>query len=154
MGNTALIEGVQVKILKVIPDNRGHLMEILRADDKIFERFGQAYVTTAKPGVIKAWHYHRLQVDHWVCLFGKVRVGLFDARASSPTQGLTNEFLMTPEEPTLLKIPVGVYHGFKGADSRGQSMILNIPTVVYNYASPDEYRADPFDPQIPFDWRK
>lgn len=153
-GNATLIEGVQVKPLKVIPDERGRLMEILRCDDKIFERFGQVYVTTAKFGVVKAWHYHKLQADHWVCLVGKARVGLYDARVSSPTQGLTNEFVMSPEEPYLLKIPVGVYHGFKGVDPRGESMIMNVPTVPYNYTSPDEYRADSFDPTIPFDWSK
>ena len=148
-----LIDGVQVKSLKVIPDERGRLMEILRMDDPIFERFGQVYVTTAKPGVVKAWHYHKLQADHWVCLAGKSRVALYDARPGSPTAGLVNEFLMTPEDPFLIKIPVMVYHGFKGMDPSGDSMIMNIPTIPYNYATPDEYRADPYDPKIPFDWK-
>lgn len=148
-----LIHGVRVKPLAVIPDDRGRLMEILRADDLIFERFGQVYVTTARPGVVKAWHYHKLQADHWVCLSGQVRVGLFDARPDSPTHGLTNDFLMTPEEPFLIKIPVLVYHGFKGMDPQKESMIMNVPTLPYNHESPDEYRWDPYDPQIPFDWR-
>lgn len=149
----ALIHGVQVKPLKVIPDDRGRLMEILRSDDPLFERFGQVYVTTAKPEIVKAWHYHKLQADHWVCLFGKARVGLYDPRADSPTRGQVNEFIMTPEEPFLLKIPVLVYHGFKGMDPSRESMVMNIPTVAYNDATPDEYRVDPFDPSIPFDWR-
>ncbi|MBI3615654.1 MAG: dTDP-4-dehydrorhamnose 3,5-epimerase family protein [Candidatus Omnitrophica bacterium] len=149
-----LIDGVQIKPLKVIPDERGRLMEILRADEPIFERFGQVYVTTAKPGVVKAWHYHKLQADHWVCLVGKAWVGLYDPRPGSATHGLTNEFLMTPEEPVLIKIPVLVYHGFKGTDPDQQTMIMNLPTIPYNYQMPDEYRADPYDPNIPFDWRK
>ena len=41
-----MIEGVQVKKLRVIPDERGRLMEILRADDDIFLGFGQVYLTT------------------------------------------------------------------------------------------------------------
>ncbi|MBI3317896.1 MAG: dTDP-4-dehydrorhamnose 3,5-epimerase family protein [Candidatus Omnitrophica bacterium] len=154
MGGQRLIEGVKVKPLQVIPDDRGRLMEILRSDDSLFERFGQVYVTTANPGVVKAWHFHKLQADHWVCLIGRARVGLYDPRAGSPTRGLVNEFLMTPEEPFLLKIPVGVYHGFKGVDPARESMIMNIPTVPYNRGHPDEYRADPYDPEIPFDWRK
>ena len=149
-----LIEGVQMKPLKVIPDDRGRLMEILRADDALFERFGQVYVTTAKPGVVKAWHYHKLQADHWVCLIGKARVGLYDPRPDSATRGLINEFIMTPEEPFLLKIPIFVYHGFKGMAVDRETMIMNVPTVPYNYQTPDEYRADPYDPAIPFDWRK
>ncbi|MBI3333839.1 MAG: hypothetical protein HYZ93_07105 [Candidatus Omnitrophica bacterium] len=49
---------------------------------------------------------------------------------------------------------MGVFHGFKGAAVDRESMIMNIPTAPYNYATPDEYRADPFDPAIPFDWRR
>ncbi len=148
-----LIEGVRIKPLKVIPDDRGRLMEILRMDDPIFERFGQVYITTALPGVVKAWHYHKLQLDHWVCLVGRARVGLYDPREGSPTQGWVNEFLMTPEDPFLIKIPTWVYHGFKGSDPDRETMIMNIPTLPYHYTSPDEYRADPYDPKIPFDWR-
>jgi len=148
-----LISGVQVKLLKVIPDERGRLMEVLRADDALFERFGQVYVTTAKPGVVKAWHFHKLQDDHFACLAGQARVGLYDARADSPTQGQVNTFLMSPEDPFLVKIPMGVYHGFKGVAPDVDTMILNVPTQTYNYKTPDEYRADPNDPNIPFDWK-
>ena len=149
-----LVAGVQIKPLKILPDERGRLMEILRADDPLYERFGQVYVTTAKPGVIKAWHYHKLQADHWVCLSGRALVGLWDDRSGSLTRGRTNEFWMTPEQPFLIKIPVGVYHGFKGSAPDRETMILNIPTVPYNYQAPDEYRHDPFDPAIPFDWKR
>ncbi|MCX7972949.1 MAG: dTDP-4-dehydrorhamnose 3,5-epimerase, partial [Candidatus Aminicenantes bacterium] len=40
-----MIEGVKIKKLRVIPDERGRLMEILRADEEIFVRFGQVYMT-------------------------------------------------------------------------------------------------------------
>ncbi|MCK4614325.1 MAG: dTDP-4-dehydrorhamnose 3,5-epimerase family protein, partial [Thermoplasmata archaeon] len=63
-----LIEGVKLKKLRVIPDERGWLMEILRQDDEIFERFGQVYLTTAYPGVVKGWHYHRIQTDNFTCI--------------------------------------------------------------------------------------
>ena len=52
-----LIQGVQVKQLSWIPDERGKLMEMLRCDDPMFEKFGQVYVTTCYPGVVKAWHF-------------------------------------------------------------------------------------------------
>ena len=58
------IEGVKVKALRVVPDERGRLMEILRCDDPLFEKFGQVYVTTVYPGVVKAWHYHKIQTDN------------------------------------------------------------------------------------------
>ena len=54
-----MIEGVATKPLRVFPDERGRLMEILRDDDELFDRFGQVYMTTVYPGVVKAWHFHK-----------------------------------------------------------------------------------------------
>jgi dTDP-4-dehydrorhamnose 3,5-epimerase len=148
-----MINGSKIKKLKVMPDERGRLMEILRKDDEIFDKFGQVYVTTVKPGVVKAWHYHKKQDDHFVCLMGKVRVALFDARKKSPTYGEVNDYIMSMDDPFVVKIPKGVYHGFKGiADI--ESMVLNVPTRVYDYKEPDEFRLDAFENDIKYDWRK
>ncbi len=61
-----LIQGVTVKPLKVIADERGYLMEMMRVDDPFFQKFGQTYVSVAYPGVVKGWHYHKKQTDHFV----------------------------------------------------------------------------------------
>ena len=58
-----MIDGVITKKLRVIPDQRGRLMEILRCDDPLFQKFGQVYMTTTYPGVVKAWHAHKIQTD-------------------------------------------------------------------------------------------
>ncbi len=79
-----MIEGVRTKDLKVIPDERGFLMEMLRSDDEIFERFGQVYITCCNPNVVKGWHYHKKQIDHFVCLSGMAHVVLDDSRQDSP----------------------------------------------------------------------
>ena len=60
------IEGVKVKKLRAIPDERGRLMEILRCDDELFTRFGQVYMTTAYPGVVKGWHYQSIRLIIWL----------------------------------------------------------------------------------------
>lgn len=146
-----LISGVAVKKLKVIRDNRGRLMEILRCDDSIFKRFGQCYITSAYPGVIKAWHYHKLQDDHFTCVKGKIRLVLYDARKKSATFGLFNEFVLSLDSPLLVKIPRGVYHGFK-AESSEEAMVVNIPTKAYNPLHPDELRIPYDDPKINYDW--
>ena len=148
-----MIDGVKIKKLKIILDDRGKLMEIMRCDDEVFERFGQAYFTTALPGVVKAWHYHKKQDDHFVCVAGKIRLGLYDVREGSKTKGEVNEFTLSLEDPFLVKIPKGVYRAFKSV-SGAESMIINIPTMAYNPKEPDEYRIDAFDNDIPYDWRK
>ncbi|MCK4417756.1 MAG: dTDP-4-dehydrorhamnose 3,5-epimerase family protein [Candidatus Latescibacteria bacterium] len=146
-----MIEGVKVKKLKVIPDERGRLMEILRSDDEIFQKFGQVYMTTTYPGVIKAWHYHKVQTDNIVVLKGMLKLALYDPREGSSTQGKVDEFFIGEHNPLLIQIPPQVYHGWK-CISQQEAIVVNCPTERYNYKEPDEYRL-PFDTdQIPYDW--
>jgi len=147
-----VIKGVVVKKLKVVPDERGRLMEILRRDDEFFRKFGQVYMTTAKPGIVKAWHYHKIQTDNFCCVKGKIRLGLYDARKNSPTFGKTMDMTLSLDQPRLVSIPPNVYHGFKGAANE-ESIVINTPTEVYNRSNPDEYRIDADKNDIPFDWR-
>ena len=148
-----MIDGVKVKELKVIPDERGRLMEILRRDDEIFKSFGQVYMTTAKPGVVKAWHCHKRQDDNFTCVHGKIKLALYDTRPKSPTHGEVNEFILNLDKPRLVHIPKLVYHGFKAVGSY-EAIVINTPTLPYNRKRPDEYRLDAYDNDIPYDWRK
>jgi dTDP-4-dehydrorhamnose 3,5-epimerase len=146
-----MIESVKTKILKVIPDDRGRLMEILRADDAFFEKFGQIYVTTTNPGVVKAWHMHLKQADNMACIAGMLRLALYDARENSPTFKEINEFFMGIHNPLFVHIPPGVYHGWK-CISPEESIVVNAPTEMYDYRNPDEQRLDPFQNDIPYSW--
>ena len=146
-----MIAGVRVKNLKVIPDERGRLMEILRSDDELFQKFGQLYMTTAHPGVVKGWHYHKKQVDNFAVLKGMIKLVLYDRREDSPTRGEVNEFFLGEHNPQLVQIPALVLHGFKGVGTE-QAIVLNVPTEVYHYQEPDEFRVDPFSGEVPYDW--
>jgi len=148
-----LIEGVKIKKLNVFPDERGRLMEMLRSDDELFKKFGQVYMTTAYPGVVKGWHYHKKQTDNFVVVKGMMKVVLYDGREKSSTYKEINEFFMGEHNPILLKIPTYVYHGFK-CISDTEAMCINIPTEVYNYNQPDEYRVDPDSGEIPYNWER
>lgn len=146
-----LIKDVVVKQLKIIPDDRGFLMEMMRRDWPEFMNFAQSYLTACYPGVYKAWHYHKKQYDHFVCPWGMVKVALYDPRPESPTKGAINVFHMGNLNPILLRIPPLVYHGFT-AEAGQLAMIVNYPTELYNYKEPDEYRLAYNDPSIPYDW--
>ncbi|MFQ6013825.1 MAG: dTDP-4-dehydrorhamnose 3,5-epimerase family protein [Anaerolineae bacterium] len=148
-----MIEGVKVRQLKVIPDERGYLMEMLRSDWEEYERFGQVYITAVYPGVVKAWHYHKLQTDHFICVHGMAKVVLYDGRKDSATYNEINEFFMGELNPILLKIPPLVMHGFKGISDE-VALIVNVPTELYNYTQPDEYRLPPHTDEIPYDWAR
>ena len=148
-----MIEGVKVRKLRHIPDERGYLMEMLRSDWEEYDKFGQVYITAVYPGVVKGWHYHKIQTDHFICVHGMAKVVLYDGREGSPTHGEVDEYFMGQQNPMLLKIPPGVMHGFKGI-SQEMTLIVNVPTELYNYEQPDEYRLPAHTDEIPYDWSR
>lgn len=148
-----MIKGVKIKQLRVIPDQRGRLMEILRADDDLFVKFGQVYMTTTYPGVVKAWHLHKKQTDNIVCVQGMIKLAMYDPREDSPTYKEVNEFYLGTYNPLLVQVPAGVYHGWMCV-SPEEAIVVNVPTEVYDREDPDEFRLDPHQNDIPYDWRK
>jgi dTDP-4-dehydrorhamnose 3,5-epimerase len=148
-----MINGVIIKKLKVIPDERGRLMEIMRADDDFFENFGQVYLTTAYPGVVKGWHYHKKQADNMAVIKGMMKIVLYDGRKQSKTYGEINEIFAGVHNPVLVHIPALIYHGFK-CISEEEALVVNIPTEVYHYKKPDEYRLPAHGSRIKYDWKR
>ena len=146
-----MINGVMVRKLRVIADERGRLMEILRADDEMFTGFGQVYMTTAYPGEVKGWHYDKGQSDNMAVVRGMMKIVLYDGREDSPTRGEPNEIFAGVHTPILVHIPPFVFHGFKCV-SPEEAIVVNTPTKPYNYSDPDEFRVDPHDNAIPYDW--
>jgi len=148
-----IIQGVITKQLKVIADERGFLMEMLRCDDPLFQKFGQVYMTVAYPEVVKGWHFHKKQNDIFVGIKGMIKLVLYDKREESPTYKVINELFIGERNPQLVTIPAGVVHGFKGIGIE-PAYIINIPTAPYCYEDPDEFRIPPDDPSIPYDWTR
>lgn len=146
-----MIDGVRTKQLRVIPDERGRLMEILRSDDDLFIKFGQIYMTTAFPGVVKGWHYHKKQIDNFAVAKGMIKLVLYDSREQSPTYREVNEFFIGEHNAMLVQIPSWVFHGFKCVGAE-EAIVINCPTEVYHYKQPDEFRVDPYDSSIPYNW--
>ena len=72
------IHDVIITPLKVISDNRGKVMHMLRCDDEIFKKFGEIYFSTIFFDKIKAWHLHKESTLNYSCV--KVKLVLFDNR--------------------------------------------------------------------------
>lgn len=146
-----MIKGVVVKDLRVIPDERGRLMEILRNDDPMFEKFGQVYMSATSPGIVKGWHLHQIQEDNITCVKGMLKLVLYDDREGSPTRGEINEFFIGEYKPQLVHVPKQVYHGWK-CSSETEALVINLVTEPYNYKNPDQTNLPPHNGTIPYDW--
>jgi dTDP-4-dehydrorhamnose 3,5-epimerase len=151
--DSTLIHDLVVERLRVIPDERGRLMEIMRRDDSFFSGFGQVYLSTIYPGVVKAWHYHRIQEDRFTCIKGTIKAAFYDDRENSPSRGVLNVIYLGEHNPCLVVIPAGVYHGWKCV-GESEAYVINVPSEPYNRSNPDEYRVDPHSGEIPYDWSR
>tara|TARA_R110000824_G_scaffold192331_5_gene374416 strand:- start:1563 stop:1964 length:402 start_codon:yes stop_codon:yes gene_type:complete len=79
---------------------------------------------------IVAWHKHEKQTDYWVCVKGSFKVGL--------SQDEKTDFIyLTEKEPRVLKIPPGIYHGYKALEP--ESIMLYYLSDKYD--PEDEHRA-------------
>ncbi|SVE54065.1 uncharacterized protein METZ01_LOCUS506919, partial [marine metagenome] len=65
-----MIADVKITPLKIISDNRGKVMHMLRKDSAIFDKFGEIYFSTIYHKSIKAWHLHKESTLNYVCING------------------------------------------------------------------------------------
>ncbi len=143
------IEGVRITALRRIPDERGAILHMLRADSDEFEAFGEIYFSQVYPQAIKAWHLHKTMTLNYAVPIGMIKLVCFDDRDDSPTRGNLMELFLGELSYQLVSIPPGVWNGFKG--------IGMVPALVANCATephdPDEIiRMDPFTAHIDYDW--
>ena len=143
------IDGMRVTPLRRIPDERGAVFHMLRADSEGFERFGEIYFSMVYPGAIKAWHLHREMTLNYAVPVGMVKLVCYDDRDGSPTNGNLVELHTGELDYALVTIPPLVWNGFKG-EGATPALVANCATVAH---TPDEIvRRDPCSPEIPYDW--
>lgn len=147
-----MIAGVKIKQLKIFPDDRGFLTEIIKQGDEVFANIKQTTYTETYPGVIKAFHWHRKQTDVWFVAKGMAQVVLYDLREDSSTHKETNIFYLGEKNPRVLLIPPGVSHGYKVLGNEPVGLFYHA-TEVYDPENLDEERIAFDSPEIGFDWR-
>jgi dTDP-4-dehydrorhamnose 3,5-epimerase len=170
-----MIDGVALQELTTHYDERGYFREVARASDPLLaEGFAQWSHSFMHQGTVKAWHYHRRQVDWWYIAVGRLKVALYDLRfqsspalkpemagylwlnqisgrevlENSPTAGQLDEFILG-DEPALLRIPPGVAHGCKALVD---THLLYLTSREYDAS--DEGRLPHDLPAIGYDWLK
>ena len=144
-----MIDGVKIIPLKRIPDERGTVMHMLRVTDPDFQQFGEIYFSTIYQGAIKGWHWHREMTLNYACIFGRVKLVIYDERSTSPTKGELMEIFLGPDNYSLVAIPPEVWNGFKGM-SDPYAIMANCCTHAHDPSR--SKRLDPLQNHIPYDW--
>lgn len=126
-----MIEGVKIIPLKVIADDRGKVMHMLRSDSPVFKKFGEIYFSTVKYGAIKAWKKHRQMILNLAVPQGSIKLVLYDDRSDSSTKGGLQEIEVGSENYNLIQVPPMVWNGFQGL-SQGESLVANCATMPHD----------------------
>jgi len=144
-----MIKDVLIVPLKIINDERGKIMRMLRCDDPYFKKFGEIYFSVAFPGAIKGWHVHKKMTLNYAVVEGTIKLVLYDDRKDSPTKGELVELSIGEDNYVLVQVPPGVINGFKGLGTKS-AIVANCATEPH---SPDEIiRIDSFSKEIPYNW--
>jgi dTDP-4-dehydrorhamnose 3,5-epimerase len=144
-----MIKGVAVHPLRRIPDERGTVLHMLRADAPHFERFGEIYFSTVYPQAVKGWHLHRRMTLNYAVVSGMIKLVLYDDREDSPTRSEVMELFVGDDHYVLVTVPPLVWNGFKGVGTT-PAIVANCATIPHD---PTEIeRLDPFSPRIPYRW--
>lgn len=144
-----MIDGVQIIPLKRIPDERGTIFHMMRVTDSHFQRFGEIYFSSIYKDAIKGWHLHKEMTLNYACVFGGIKLVIFDDREGSSTRGELMEIFLGPDNYSLVIIPPEVWNGFKGL-SAPHALVANCCT--HSHDPSRSSRMDPFDNHIDYNW--
>ena len=144
-----MIKDVIITPLKILKDERGQVMHMLRNDHKVFKSFGEIYFSTIKKDKIKAWHLHLKSTLNYACVQGKAKLVLLDNRDKSETKGNFQEIIISSEKYFLVTIPPGIWNGFKSIENKF-SIIANCSDIPHD---PEEMLRKPYDdPYFNYNW--
>lgn len=143
------IKGLEVVTLEVHVDDRGYVIEIIRATDPYFQKFGQVYVAgSTTRGTIRAFHKHKLLWDYFFIANGSAKFAFYDDRKASISYKKTETIILGQRNPGIVIVPPGVYHGWMALEDH--TILVSTASEVYNREKPDETRM-PYN-SFGYDW--
>lgn len=156
MAETSHIIGVEIKELVTHGDDRGFFREVMRHTEDVFRNGTCAQWSHSKmcKDVVKAWHFHHVQIDWWYVPIGHIETVLYDYRPESPTYKTKMVIPMGERKygrgvkELAIKIPPGVLHGCRVFSD--EAHLFYITSEIYNTNEEGRY---PFNSDIvPHQW--
>jgi dTDP-4-dehydrorhamnose 3,5-epimerase len=144
-----MIKDVLIDPLKVIADDRGAVMHMIRSDAPYFKQFGEVYFSIVNAGVVKGWKLHKEQTQFFAVPSGNIKLVLMDYREGSDTFKEIQEIIIGEDDYKLVKIPVGVIYGFQSLNNQ-KAMIANCADIPHSKGEAQAFDLN--DSNIPYVW--
>ena len=97
----------KVKKLEIHKDERGWLVELLKADE-LEEPVKQLHIASIKPGGVRGNHYHAKRIEWFFLVAGKARLVLVDIKTKKRVS-----FQLSEEKPQVITIYPDISHAVK-----------------------------------------
>lgn len=109
-------------------DNRGWLAEFIKS-----ESFGQIFISTSKPGVVRGNHWHHTKVEKFFVISGKAEIVF---RNVSEREKYV--YTVDGDNPVVVDIPVGYTHYIKNI---GEEDLITLfwSNQLFDKENPDTY---------------
>jgi dTDP-4-dehydrorhamnose 3,5-epimerase len=143
------IAGLDVVPLRIIPDERGSVMHMLRADSTHFAGFGEVYFSKVLRGAVKGWKRHTRMTLNLAVPVGRIRLVAFDERAASTTRGACLDLVLGALDYKLVIVPPGVWMAFQGL-AEGESLLANCATIPHDPAEAESRSLT--NPPVEINW--
>ena len=148
--NSKIIDGVAIRSLSKIKNDKGNILHIIKSTDSYFSKFGECYISEIYPGKIKAWKKNSLQTQNLTVIEGNAKFVIFDDRKNSITKNQINVFEINRDlNYKLLTIVPNLWYGFSCIGSQ-KSLIVNCSDYPHN--AKNITSLDIKNDLIPFDW--
>lgn len=132
------IEGLIVQPLRIIGDERGAVLHMLRADSPIFRGFGEVYLSEINPGVMKGWKRHLRMTQHLAVPSGRVKFAFHDDRPGSLSRGATATVEAgRPDAYALIVVPPLVWYAWKCVGGT-PALLVNCSDIPHDPAESEQ----------------
>ena len=141
------ISGVIISPLNKIENPLGNIFHGMKASDKGYNGFGEAYLSTVNYDIIKPWKKHLKMTLNLIVPVGKIRFVLFDDRVDSSTNGQFMDISLSMDNYSRLTIPPQIWVAFRGEDNP-KNILLNIANLEHNIEEVVRLELN----KIPYNW--
>ena len=122
----------KIKELEIHSDNRGWLVELLKAN-QLEKPVKQIYIASIKPGCVRGNHYHLKRMEWFFIVAGKAKLSLQDIKTKEKIS-----FKLSPREPKVITIFPNISHAIKNV-GKEVVYLVSAQSDIYNPRRPDAF---------------
>ena len=126
-----LVSGVVLTPLRIISAQNGDVLHAIKASDKTYCGFGEAYFSTVSYNSIKGWKKHHKMVMNIVVPVGGIQFVIFDDRIGTNSFNKFQTVVLSQNNYCRLTVPPGVWMGFKGV-GKDTNILMNFSSILHD----------------------